>query len=390
MRSNRRWRKPVFDAELRGGGERVRQQLAHERDLHRRVGADAVLGAAVHGRLVLRRDRGRGVQEAVGAGREEVLVEERDLAQERPGAVAKERAVARPEPVVPVERRDPRAGAGPVDAVRLEVVLEAGSVAHEDREEDAAAAPESAGVRAEVVAEAVQQVEERKQRFGHAAAQRLGVHELDVLVEEVGGRPRGRVVAVPDALQVRGARAAEAGRGEQQVAAEVRHLLDEPRVDRAGVGVEEQPLVALLRRIRRREREARRAEAPGERRGVRGEERPERLAVEPRELLLERIEGARFVVDVDDEVDERRVLHDQRRGGNGGARRPRRAATRVRRLDWRARPTNRAVRVEQARHAGEVQAVGRPDGREDRAAANLGGEVVPAAVAGEVDQVVAG
>ena len=330
------------------------------------------------------------MEEAVGAGREEVLVEERDLAQERPGAVAKERAVARPEPVVPVERRDPRAGAGPVDAVRLEVVLEAGSVAHEDREEDAAAAPEAAGVRAEVVAEAVQQVEERKQRFGHAAAQRLGVHELDVLVEEVGGRPRGRVVAVPDALQVRGARAAEAGRGEQQVAAEVRHLLDEPRVHRAGVGVEEQPLVALLRRVRRREREARRAEAPGERRGVRGEERLERLAVEPRELLLERIEGARFVVDVDDEVDERRVLHDQRRGGNGGARRPRRAATRVRRLARRARPTNRAVRGEKARHAAEVQAVGRPDGREDRAAAGLGGEVVPAAVAGEVDQVVAG
>ena len=101
---------------------------------------------------------------------------------------------------------------------------------------------------------------------------------------------------------------------------------------------------------------------------MRGEERLERLAVEPRERRLEFVEAERDIPHVDEQIDERRALHDkQSRGGAHGA-----------------------VRVEQARHAREVQAVGRPDGREDRAAAGLGGEVVPAAVAGEVDEVVAG
>ena len=277
----------VVYPEFGGGGKRVVQKFAHERDLHRRIHAYADLRAAFDGGRILGRDRWRGVKQPVGALAEKVLVKKRDFAQERPRTVAKKRAVSRPKPVVPVERGNPRSRAGPVYAVRLEVALEPAAIAHVERQNEPAAAPEPPSVRSEVFLPAVEQVEKRQQRLGHSAAKRLPVHHRDIFVKEVRRAPCRRIVAVPDALEVCGARAAETRGREEKVAPEVSHLLDKPRIRCLCIGVEQETFVRLARRIRRAEGERRRAEALRELRGVAREKRVERATLaELRERCL--------------------------------------------------------------------------------------------------------
>ena len=258
--------------------------------------------------------------------------------------------------------------------MRLKVALEPAAISHVERQNEPAAAPESPGVRPEVFLPAVEQVEKRQQRLGHSAAKRLPVHHRDIFVKEVRRAPCRRIVAVPDALEVCGARTAEARGREEKIAPEVSHLLDEPRIRCIFIGVEQETFVRLARRIRRAEGERRRAEALRELRRVAGEKRVERATfAELREGRLEVGERDRTVPDIDEKHELVRRFDAERRN------------LPLRPLDFR----DFAVSRENARHAAEGEPVRRLHGGKNRPCARLGGEVVPAAVVREVYEVVA-
>ena len=193
-----------LDAQVPAALAQVRQHLLGDADVHggvdRREGLDVL---AVGGfRAVLRRDR-RAEHELAVAFEEEVLVERRDLFEERDRVGFEERVVLREQPGVEERLGQPARGRRPPGEAARRCPGRAFDVLR-DRRQDAPAAEQRPRVPLVVRDGRLVEVHVRRERFGQVARQRRPVVHLDVLVVVKIRQPGRLIVAVPDALQVRG------------------------------------------------------------------------------------------------------------------------------------------------------------------------------------------
>ena len=219
-----------IDAQGLGRIRDVREQVAHQRQIHRRAGRDRpALAADLE--LVLGRRRRRGDEVALAVVDEPVEAELGGAAQHRIRRVAQPGEVAAEQVVLVEVLRQPRPGHRPRGPHRVAVAPVADHARVPPEVGVVVRRPAARAVHRRRGARAVhrQLTDERQQRLvqlGEVGRFRRPVVHLRVDVDRVVRAPRRPDVFVPDALEVGRLRAGPARR-DQQVAAVLEEQLDE-------------------------------------------------------------------------------------------------------------------------------------------------------------------